>query len=70
MSSDGTKLVAADSNVADGYLYASADSGATWTQQSSGGAKGWNNISISSDGKKLAIGTYDGIFEIWTAVSP
>jgi parallel beta-helix repeat protein len=56
-SSDGTKLAAV---VQNGYIYTSADSGATWTQQTGSGSRGWYAITSSSDGTKLAAVEYNG----------
>ena len=50
-SSDGTKLAAV---VTNGYIYTSADSGVTWTEQTSSGQRNWKSITCSSDGNKLA----------------
>ena len=55
-SSDGTKLVAVCSeDPADeansGYIFTSADSGATWTQ--TGPQENWTSVASSSDGAKL-----------------
>jgi len=53
-SSDGTKLVALAAgtcNTDPGYIYISADSGATWTQ--TGTQQGWMSVASSSDGTKL-----------------
>ena len=56
-SSDGTKLAAV---VKGGYIYTSADSGATWTKQTNSGSRNWQCITSSSDGTKLAAGVYGG----------
>ena len=47
-SYDGSKLVAATNG---GYIYTSADSGATWTQ--TGSQQPWTSVASSSDGTKL-----------------
>ena len=60
MSSDGTKLAAA---VSGGHIYTSSNSGATWTDHSSGaiaGNKDWSSIAMSSDGTKLAAAVSGG----------
>ncbi len=44
-SSDGTKLAA---NVYGGYIYTSSDSGATWTERTSSGARNWRHVIIGS----------------------
>ncbi len=56
-SSDGTKLAAV---APGGYIYTSADSGATWTAQTSAGQGQWYSITSSSDGTKLAAVSYGG----------
>ncbi len=50
-SADGTKLAAI---AYYGYIYTSADSGTTWTEQTASGSRGWTSIASSSDGTKLA----------------
>jgi hypothetical protein len=51
-SSDGTKLVAVAGGFGSaGYIYTSADSGATWTQK--GTKQNWMSVASSSDGTKL-----------------
>jgi hypothetical protein len=51
MSADGSKLAAADSG---GYIYTSTDSGVTWTERTSAGARNWQNVVSSAGGTKLA----------------
>ncbi len=54
-SADGSKLAVVDnSNGSGGYIYTSADSGATWTKQTGSGVRNWWSIAGSSDGTKLA----------------
>jgi photosystem II stability/assembly factor-like uncharacterized protein len=53
-SADGTKLVAA---AHDGYIYTSADSGATWTQR--GSSQAWVSVASSADGKNLVAAVCD-----------
>ena len=50
-SADGTKLAAV---VSGGSIYTSADSGATWTEQTAAGSRYWSSIASSADGTKLA----------------
>jgi len=63
-SADGTELAAAVNN---GYIYTSADSGVTWTQQINSNSRYWSSIASSSDGTKLvaAVG-----YTIYTAGEP
>ena len=57
-SSDGTKLAAGTNS---GYMWTSADSGATWAgSKPTGAATGETCITSSSDGTKLAAGVYGG----------
>jgi Putative Ig domain len=49
-SADGTKLLASGGGVT-GYLYTSADEGATWVQRNS--LQFWEGVASSSDGTKL-----------------
>jgi hypothetical protein len=51
MSADGTNIVAAE--YYGGFIYTSADSGVTWTEQTSSGSRYWSAISSSDDGKRL-----------------
>ena len=60
-SSDGTKLVAVESN---GLIYGSSDSGATWTAQTSAGGRNWYSVASSEDGNKIDAVVQNG--EIWT----
>jgi DNA-binding beta-propeller fold protein YncE len=50
-STDGTKLVAVQSN--NGYIYTFAGSGVTWTAAMSAGRGSWQSVASSSDGTKL-----------------
>jgi photosystem II stability/assembly factor-like uncharacterized protein len=59
-SADGTKLVATVGNTAfssaSGYIYTSADSGATWTLHNSfpiSSALAWSSVASSADGNNL-----------------
>lgn len=56
-SSDGTRLVAANSFL--GFIYTSADSGVTWTQQVSPGQASYG-YAASSDGAKIVAAGGDG----------
>ena len=47
-SADGTKMVTGDSNL--GYIFTSADTGATWVKQLGSGRGQWYNFAMSSDG--------------------
>jgi prepilin-type N-terminal cleavage/methylation domain-containing protein len=49
-SADGQKLAAGISN---GYIYTSIDSGATWIERISSGARNWISIASSDDGVNL-----------------
>jgi photosystem II stability/assembly factor-like uncharacterized protein len=59
MDATGSKLVAcADED----YVYTSADGGKTWTKREPAGGgvtKSWRQVSISSDGSRLAACTDD-----------
>jgi len=63
MSGNGEKLAAA---VAEGHLYTSSNSGATWTDRSTAtgseiaGNKIWYSIAMSDDGTKLAAVVFEG----------
>jgi hypothetical protein len=50
-SADGNKLAVADYY---GYIYTSADGGATWTKRDTAGSRSWSAIASSADGTKLA----------------
>ena len=53
LSSDGTKLVAAQGGPGyTGYIFTSIDSAATWTQ--TGAKQQWTSVTSSADGKTLA----------------
>jgi hypothetical protein len=65
ISADGTKLAGVEYA---GDIWASTDSGATWTNQTTGTAASglwWGNITSSADGAKLAATVYSG--DIWTS---
>lgn len=52
-SADGTKLIAGSTvNVTGGPIYVSTDAGATWTPR--GPNAGWNSVTTSVDGMRLA----------------
>ena len=61
-SADGTKLAAAVwqsptfgvSNGSFGDIYTSTDGGVTWTDRTTAGTRGWQSITSSADGTKLA----------------
>jgi photosystem II stability/assembly factor-like uncharacterized protein len=60
-----------DNSTSPGYIYTSADGGATWTQQTGSGVRWWNSIASSADGTTLA-STEDGadtrsVGYIWTS---
>lgn len=59
VSADGTKMAAVVNN---GYIYTSADSGATWTERTSSGALAWSEIAISDDGTKLVARANQGVY--------
>ena len=75
MSSDGTKIAAADYN--NGYIWTSADSGATWVQQNNSGTRTWARVAMSSDGTKILAGAYSSAYTYysnnsgvnWTAIT-
>jgi hypothetical protein len=52
-SSDGSRLVAAVGNGSSGSIYISADSGATWTPNTTISGQ-WSSVASSSDGSHLA----------------
>ena len=57
ISSDGTKMMAGkDAN--QGYVYTSADSGATWTGQSSLPSGDWRGLAMSADGSKMVAANF------------
>jgi hypothetical protein len=61
-SSDGTKLVAV---AWEGYVYASVDSGATWSQigpplSQTVTRQQWKAVASSADGTKIVIAAYEG----------
>ena len=60
-SADGGKLAAV---AGDGDIYTSTDSGATWTDRTSGNS-GWGTITSSADGTKLAAEGPNS--DIWTS---
>jgi len=63
VSINGNKLVAAENG---GYIYVSQDKGATWTQQTSAGARSWQSVGISPDGKTIMAGG-GGDTKLWVA---
>ena len=57
MSADGTKMMAGkDAN--QGYVYTSADSGATWTGHSSLPSGYWRALAMSADGEKMVAANF------------
>ncbi|MES2631165.1 MAG: Ig-like domain-containing protein [Patescibacteria group bacterium] len=54
-SADGTKIAV---SAYGGYIYTSADSGATWTKRTSAGSRDWQSIASSADGNKLVAVTF------------
>lgn len=71
-STDGSKVVAAQ---ADGGIWTSTDSGASWTRRTEGNAlmdnRYWSNLASSADGSKLLAVAYDGYDydgnDVWTS---
>ena len=57
-SADGTRLVAADAENDNGYLYVSADAGVTWTQRAS--ERYWLSVASSADGQRLVAAAWGG----------
>jgi alpha-tubulin suppressor-like RCC1 family protein len=49
---DGTKAVFSDRDA--GYIWTSADGGATWTAQTASGVRNWFGVAMSEDGLKIA----------------
>lgn len=43
-----------------GYIYTSADGGATWTERTSAGSRSWYAIACSDDGQSAAAAVYSG----------
>ena len=64
-TSDDGRYVAAV--VYDGEIYTSANSGASWTDQTSAGSRLWRSIASSSDGSRLAAVAVNDY--IWTSVN-
>ena len=71
MSSNGDRLVAVDAvdrSGRGGNIYTSSNSGAAWTNRSTGttannpisGNKNWHSIAMSDDGRYLAAVVYNG----------
>ena len=56
-SADGLHLVA---GAYGGYIYTSADGGATWTERTAAGSRGWLVVASSADGLRLVAGAYGG----------
>jgi photosystem II stability/assembly factor-like uncharacterized protein len=57
---------------ANGYIYTSTDSGASWNREMSDITRNWSSVASSSDGTKLIAGVYNGylytkISNIWSA---
>ena len=60
-SMDGVKLLATDGGAyTAGDLYASSDSGATWTKLTAAGSRKWSSLASSSDGSKLVAAVAGG----------
>ncbi|MES2631230.1 MAG: Ig-like domain-containing protein [Patescibacteria group bacterium] len=67
-SADGTKLAASHggkvigngSYGANGYIYTSTDSGATWTQRTASGVRQWSSLAFNDDGTKLVASVRSG----------
>ena len=64
-SANGAELAAIEYG---GFVWTSADSGATWTKQTPPGARAWFGVALSSDGTRLVAVDYD-TRTIWTAIS-
>ncbi len=56
-SINGNKLVTARSG---GYIYVSQDKGANWTEVTSAGAREWEGVAITPDGKTIFAGVSTG----------
>lgn len=70
MSSDGTKIIAADNTDTSAKLYRSTDSGATWSAVTNGGsafAKRWRRVASSSDGTILLASEHTGA--LWYSIN-
>jgi hypothetical protein len=68
-SADGTKLVAVANLFPDGgYIYTSADSGATWTQ--TGTQQDWSSVASSADGTKLVAVANAGYIYTFSSPAP
>ncbi len=70
MSSDGTKIVAADNTDTSASLYRSTDSGVTWSAITNGGSaftKRWARVASSSDGTVLLAGEHSG--SLWYSIN-
>jgi hypothetical protein len=57
VSSSGMQIAVATLN---GFIYTSADGGATWIERASSGSRDWQQITSSSDGMSLAATVYGG----------
>lgn len=57
LSADGARIVAV---ATDGAIFASSDSGTTWTDRSVSGRDGWDSVVSSANGLTLATGSYNG----------
>ncbi len=60
-SSDGTRMIAVTNG---GFIWTSADSGATWTQRAT--SQNWSSCCSSSDGSTLAAVVQDGLIYLST----
>ena len=61
VSPNGSRMVAVDHNgTTGGYIYLSADGGATWSPLTSAGSKLWLSVAMSADGSTIAAGTDGG----------
>ena len=69
-SADGARLAA---TVSSGSIYTSADSGASWTEDATAGARSWVSIAMSADGQRRhAEGSIDPSYcdvygSLWTS---
>ena len=63
ISSDGTKLAAADGGTGKtgGYIYISTDGGVTWTANTGAGEHYWLSIASSADGMNITATNVEGL---------
>jgi hypothetical protein len=63
ISEDGIRMYAAQIG---GYIYASYDSGANWSELTSFGVHTWNCLGCSGDGLTLVAGDYGALVYVYT----